>query len=41
MPSLTYESPWTTNDVRAFRNTVREFIRVELAPHQGRWREQR
>ena len=40
MASPTYESPWSTDEVRAFRNTVREFIRVELIPHQARWREQ-
>jgi acyl-CoA dehydrogenase len=36
----TYESPWTTEEVRIFRNTVRQFIRAELVPHQARWREQ-
>jgi acyl-CoA dehydrogenase len=39
-PSLTYEPPWTTDDVRAFRKTAREFIQVALVPLQGRWREQ-
>ena len=40
MPSPTYESPWRTEEVRAFHTTVREFIRKELAPAQARWREQ-
>jgi acyl-CoA dehydrogenase len=40
MPSPTYESPWRTEEVRAFRNTVREFIQRELAPQQARWRAQ-
>jgi len=37
---MLYESRWATDDVRAFRGTVREFIRAEIAPHQGRWSEQ-
>jgi len=28
------------DDVRLFRNTVRQFVRNEFVPHQGRWREQ-
>ena len=40
MPSPTYESPWRTDEVRNFRNTVRDFIQKELAPQQARWREQ-
>jgi acyl-CoA dehydrogenase len=28
------------DDARMFRETVRQFIRNEFAPHQGRWREQ-
>jgi acyl-CoA dehydrogenase len=39
MSSL-YESPWTTDEVRAFRNTVRAFIQAELVPQQARWRAQ-
>jgi acyl-CoA dehydrogenase len=35
-----YESSWTTDEVRAFRRVVRDFVRVELAPQQERWREQ-
>ncbi len=41
MASSTYESPWATDEVRAFRNTVRHFVEAELSPQQERWREQR
>ena len=40
MPSLTYESPWMTDDLRMFRRSVRRFIENEFAPHQPRWRHQ-
>ncbi|HEY1958260.1 MAG TPA: acyl-CoA dehydrogenase family protein [Polyangiaceae bacterium] len=40
MPSPNYSSPWQTDEVRSFRNTVREFVSKELAPQQARWREQ-
>jgi len=40
MPSPTHESPWRTEEVRAFRNTVRDFIQRELVPQQARWRAQ-
>ncbi|HEX8793396.1 MAG TPA: acyl-CoA dehydrogenase family protein [Polyangiaceae bacterium] len=40
MPSTAYESPWTTDEVRTFRSSVRDFIQRELAPHQARWRSQ-
>jgi acyl-CoA dehydrogenase len=40
MPSPSYESPWTTDEVRAFRRTVREFVQSELVPRQTHWREQ-
>jgi len=40
MPSKTYEPPWRTEEVRTFRDTVREFIRRQFAPQQARWREQ-
>ena len=40
MPASPYESPWMNDDVRLFRNTVRQFVRNEFVPHQGRWREQ-
>jgi acyl-CoA dehydrogenase len=41
MTSSTYESPWTNDEVRMYRRTVRQFIEKEFVPHQGRWREQR
>ncbi len=40
MPPPTHESPWTSDEVRVFRNTVRQFIRRDLVPQQARWREQ-
>jgi len=38
--NLTYESPWTSDDVRIFRKTIRHFIQEELTPRQSRWREE-
>jgi len=35
-----HEPSWTTDDVRSFRTTVRQFIQKEFVPHQARWREQ-
>ena len=35
-----YQSPWATDDVQTFRQTVRQFVEKELVPHQERWREQ-
>src|ERR1700752_2815585 len=35
-----YQSPWATDDVRMFRETVRQFIQSEFVPHQERWRAQ-
>lgn len=40
MASVTYQSPWTNDEVRTFRNTVRQFIQKEFAPHQARWQKQ-
>jgi len=40
MPSCAYASRWASDDVRAFRTTVREFVRREFVPAQDRWREQ-
>lgn len=40
MPAPMHESSWTTEEVRAFRKVVRDFVRTELAPRQARWREQ-
>jgi acyl-CoA dehydrogenase len=33
-------SPWMTDEARAFRKKVRQFIENELAPHQDRWSKQ-
>jgi len=33
-------SPWMTDEARAFRKKVRQFIQNELAPHQDRWSKQ-
>lgn len=41
MSSGNHHSPWVTDDVQTFRNTVRQFIEKEFRPHQGRWRQQR
>jgi acyl-CoA dehydrogenase len=41
MSNAAYESPWASEDVQAFRRTVRRFIHDEFVPHQARWREQR
>ncbi len=35
-----YQSSWATDDVRAFRKAVRQFIEKEFVPQQERWREQ-
>jgi alkylation response protein AidB-like acyl-CoA dehydrogenase len=35
-----YESPWLADDVRQYRDTVRDFVAAELVPHQARWRAQ-
>jgi acyl-CoA dehydrogenase len=40
MVSTAYQSPWTTDDVQAFRRTVRQFVHKEFAPSQARWRAQ-
>jgi len=37
---ITHEPTWTTDDVRSFRATARQFIQQELVPHQARWRQQ-
>ena len=39
-PRTAYESPWITEEARIFRNTVRQFVEANLAPHQARWRAQ-
>lgn len=40
MSSGNYQSPWLTDDARAFRNTVRQFVQNEFVPQQARWRAQ-
>ncbi len=40
MPTAAYTSPWMNDDVRMFRETVRQFIAKEFTPHQARWRAQ-
>jgi acyl-CoA dehydrogenase len=40
LPRTTNESSWTTDEVRLFRTTVRQFVESELVPHQPRWRAQ-
>jgi alkylation response protein AidB-like acyl-CoA dehydrogenase len=34
-----HESPWVNDEVRMFRNTVRQFVEKEFVPQQARWRE--
>jgi acyl-CoA dehydrogenase len=40
MSSVERESPWMTDELRLFRDSVRQFIRTEFAPHQERWHAQ-
>jgi acyl-CoA dehydrogenase len=40
MSSCAYASRWITDDVKAFRATVRQFVRTEFVPAQECWREQ-
>src|SRR5690349_12395402 len=40
MTPCAYQSPWVSDDVRMFRDTVRQFVEKEFVPVQGRWREQ-
>ena len=35
-----YQSPWVNDDVRMYRETVRQFVAREFAPQQARWRSQ-
>jgi len=35
------QPPRTADALRAFRSTIRAFVRTEFVPHQDRWREQR
>src|SRR5947209_803718 len=41
MSFVAYQSPWANDEVRMFRETVRQFVQKEFVPHQARWREQR
>lgn len=36
----TYRSPWLSEDLDAFADSVRRFIRQRLVPHEDRWRAQ-
>jgi len=40
MTSLPHQSAWMTDELRLFRESVRQFVREEFAPHQDRWHEQ-
>jgi acyl-CoA dehydrogenase len=40
MAAETYQSPWANDEVRMFRDTVRQFIQSEFVPQQERWRAQ-
>jgi len=35
-----YQSPWATDEVRMYRDTVRQFVQAEFVPQQERWRAQ-
>jgi len=35
-----YESPWMNDELRMYRNTVRDFLQEEFLPRQAKWREQ-
>jgi alkylation response protein AidB-like acyl-CoA dehydrogenase len=35
------QAPRTADALRAFRSSIRAFVRTEFVPHQDRWREQR
>jgi acyl-CoA dehydrogenase len=37
---MPYRSPWMTDEIARFRDSLRRFIEVELAPHAARWRAQ-
>ena len=40
MSACAYQCTWANADVEAFRGSVRQFVRKELAPQQERWRAQ-
>ena len=35
-----YKSPWMTEELELFRDSVRRFVEAEIAPHQERWNKQ-
>jgi len=35
-----YQSPWMNDELRMFRETARQFVQKQLAPHQACWRQQ-
>lgn len=41
MSPAVYQSPWLNDELRVFRETVRQFFQREFLPHQLRWRQQR
>jgi acyl-CoA dehydrogenase len=40
MATVKYQSQWMDDDLRMFRETVRQFIQKQLVPQQSSWREQ-
>ncbi len=40
MHATAYRSPWESEDVRLFRDAVREFVHETFKPQQDRWRQQ-
>ncbi len=36
--TVSYESPWVSDETRLFRKTVRRFIQEEFVPEQPKWR---
>src|SRR5882757_2856693 len=41
MPASGFESSWVNEEVRMYRESVRQFIQRAFVPQQERWREQR
>src|SRR6266545_8185981 len=41
MPASGYEPSWVNEEVRMYRDSVRQFIQRAFVPQQERWREQR
>src|ERR1039457_6076526 len=40
MTAIGYQSSWMNDELRLFRDSVRQFIEEEFEPHQARWRKQ-